>query len=66
MVPSITHIFVQNYTEQCLKNILEMQELTDIILCVILMRMIKNSHHQLMTVSEVVVINYHQILKHAY
>ena len=43
MVPGITHSFVQNYMEQCLKNILEMQELTNIILYILLMHMRNNS-----------------------
>ena len=41
MVPGITHIFVKSYMEQCLKNILDMQELTDIILYVLLMQIRK-------------------------
>ena len=38
------------YMEQCLENILEMQELKDLILRVILMHMINNSHHMLIPV----------------
>ena len=37
MVPGITHLFVKIYMEKFLKSLLEMQELIDIILCVILM-----------------------------
>ena len=51
----------KNYMEQCLKNILEMQELTDIILFVIFMHMIKNRHHMLMTLAAVMVTKYRQI-----
>ena len=43
MFPDITHLFVKNYMENCLKNLLEMQELTDIISCVILMHMKNNT-----------------------
>ena len=42
MVPGITHIFVKKYMEECLKDSLEMQELTDIKSCVLLMH-IKNN-----------------------
>ena len=42
VVPIITHIFVRNYMEICLRDLLEMQELIDIISCVLLMHM-KNS-----------------------
>ena len=59
MVPDIKHIFVKNYMEQCFKYILEIQELTDIILCVILMHMINNSHNLFIIVSVVLVIHYH-------
>ena len=61
MVPVITYLFVQNYMEQCLQNKLEMQELIYVILCVLLMHMINNSHNILMAVSVVVVKQYHQI-----
>ena len=37
VVPGITHLFVRNYMEMCLKDLLEMQELKDIISCVLLM-----------------------------
>ena len=37
VVPGIKHLFVENYTEMCLNNSLEMKELTDIISCVLLM-----------------------------
>ena len=36
MVRGITHIFVKNYIKTCLKNLLETQELTDIISCVLM------------------------------
>ena len=55
MIPCITHIFVHNYIKQFLKNILEMQDLTDIILCVILMHMINKTHNMFMTVAAVAV-----------
>ena len=42
VVPGITHLFVRNHMEICLKDLLEMQELTDIISCVILMHMKNN------------------------
>ena len=42
MVPGITHIFVKNYIEFFLKNLLEMQELTDIISYVLLTIMKEN------------------------
>ena len=64
MVPGITHIFVKNYTEQCLKNILEMQELTDIISCVILIHTRNSSNNILMTVLSMVVTRYYQIKQH--
>ena len=37
MVPGITHLFVKNNMEKCLNNSLEIQELTDIISCILLM-----------------------------
>ena len=43
MVPGTTHLFVQNYIEQSLKNILQMQEVTYIILYVTLMHMRKTA-----------------------
>ena len=61
MFPGITHIFVQNYTEQCLINILEMQELTDKIICVLLMHMRNNSQIMFMMVAAVVLIHFPQI-----
>ena len=61
MVPGITHILKKNYTEHCLKNTLQTQELTDIILCVILIHIRSNSHHMLMTVASVVVKQHHII-----
>ena len=61
MIPGLTHIFVQNYMEQRLKYILEIQELTDIILCALLMHMRNSSHRMLMTVETVVVNKYNRI-----
>ena len=37
MVYGITYLFVKNYMKKCLKNLLEMQGLTDIISCVLFM-----------------------------
>ena len=54
MVPDITHLFVHNYTKQRLINLSEMQNLTDIILYVILMHMRNNSHNILMEVAALV------------
>ena len=51
----------KNYVEQCLKNLLEIQELTDIIPCLILMHMRNSSHRILMIIEAVVVICCHQI-----
>ena len=59
MVPDITHIFVQNYMEQYLKNILGMQEITDITLRILLVHMRNNSHHLLMIVAAAVLMHYH-------
>ena len=64
MVPGITNIFVKNYMEQCLDNILEMGELTDIISCVLLMHMENRSHHMLMSVVAVMVMFHHQVQQH--
>ena len=47
--------------EKCLKNLLEMQELTDIISYVILTHMKKRTHSNMMMEAEVVVILYYQI-----
>ena len=58
MEPGTTYIFVQNYTEHCLKSTLEIQELKDIILCVLLMNMINNSHNMLIMVAAVVAIQH--------
>ena len=51
----------KNYTEQCLKIILEMQEMIDKNLYVLFMRMRNSIHHLLMTVAVVVVMNYYQM-----
>ena len=45
----------KNYAEQCLKSLLKMQELIDIISCTLLMQMRRSSHHHLMMVEAVVV-----------
>ena len=46
----------KKYMETCLNNSLEMQELIDIISCVLLMHMGKIIHHNMMMESAVVVI----------
>ena len=51
----------KNYMENCLKNLLEMQELTDIISFVVLMNMIKGIHQNMMMREVVVAIQYHLI-----
>ena len=61
MVPGITHLFVKKYTEQCLENILEIQELKYIILYILLIHMREYSHFMLMMVELVVVMQYHKI-----
>ena len=48
----------KKYMEKCLKNLLEMKELTDIISCVLLIHM-KKIHQNMMMKAEVVVIQYH-------
>ena len=61
VVPGITHIFVRIYMENCLSDLLEIQEITDIISCVILMHM-KKSINNIVIMSEAVgVVHYHQI-----
>ena len=54
----------KKYMETCLKNSLEMQELTDIISCVLLMHMKKIIRHHVIMEAAVVVIYYHQIQQH--
>ena len=61
IVPGITHIFVRNYTENCLRDLLEIQELTDIISCVLLIHIKKSIHNIVVMASEVGVVQYHQI-----
>ena len=51
----------KNYMEQCFKYILEMQELTYINLCVILMHIRNRGHNFLMTVAILVVMHYHKM-----
>ena len=57
----MTNLFVKNYMEQGLKTLLEMQELKDIILFVLLIRMRNRTHNLLDMVSEVEVIFHHKI-----
>ena len=47
--------------KQCLKNLLQKQELIDIISCFLLIHMRNNSHNLLMKVTDVVVMRYNQI-----
>ena len=61
VVPGITHLFVKNDMEKCLKISLEMKELKDLIACVLLMHMKKKIHHNMVMAEAVVVIHYHQI-----
>ena len=49
----------KNYMEQCLNNLLEIQELIDIISYVLYMNMKKSIRHLLMMAAAVVVICYH-------
>ena len=60
VVPGITHLFVRFYVEKCLRDLLEMQELKDIISCVLLMHM-KNSINNFVIMEEAVgVVHYHK------
>ena len=63
-VPWYNTYICKNYTEQCLNNLLEIKELTNIISCVILMHNKKSIHHPLIMAAAVVVIRYHQIQQH--
>ena len=54
---SKSDLFVQNYMEHCLEIILEMKELTDIILCVLLMNMINNIHRRMLPAEPEAIIN---------
>ena len=61
VVPGITNLFVRNYMEKCLRDLLEIQKLTDIISCVLLLHM-KNSIDRLVVMAAAVgVVHYHQI-----
>ena len=60
VVHVITHIFVRNEMEMCLRDLLEMQELTDIISCVPLMNMEKSINNILMMAAAVGVFHYHK------
>ena len=51
----------KNDMEQCLKNLLEIKEFTDIISCVLLMHMIESIYHILMMSAVVLVMRYHKI-----
>ena len=64
VVPGITHIFARNYTEKCLRDLLEIQELTDIILFVLLMHTKKSTYYIVMTAAAVGVLHYYQIKQH--
>ena len=52
---------IKKNMEQRLKNLLEIQELTDIISCFLLMYMRNSNHNLLMMAASVVVMRYHQI-----
>ena len=58
--PRITHLYVKNYTEQCLKKF-KIQEQRDMILFVLLVNMRNNSHHILMMLAVVMWKLYHHI-----
>ena len=53
MVPGIILLFVRNFMKTCLSDLLQMQELTDIISCVLLMHM-KNSINNILMMAEAV------------
>ena len=61
MFPDIIHIFVKTCMEICLKDLLEMQELTDRISCILLMNIKELIHQNMMMEAVLVVIHYHQI-----
>ena len=56
-----TSLFVVNYIKLFLRGLLEMQELTDIISCVLFFHMKKSINNLLMMVLEVEVVHYQQI-----
>ena len=57
----ITHLFVRNYIENCLRDLLEMKDLTDIILRVLLMHMKKSINNLVIMVASVGFFHYQQI-----
>ena len=61
VVPGIANIFLRNYMENCLRDLSEMQELTDIISYILLMQIKKSIYHLVMMAAEVGVVQYHQI-----
>ena len=61
VVPGIKHLFVRNYMEICLRDLLEMKELTDIISYVILMHMKKSITCLVIMAVAVGVVHYHKI-----
>ena len=61
VVHDITHLFVRNYMEKCLRYLLEKQELTDIISCVLLMHMKNRINHLAMMVAAMGIIHYPKI-----
>ena len=61
MVPGIIHIFVRNYMDKFLGDLLEMQELADIISCVLLMSKKKSIYNLVMMAEAAGVIHYHKI-----
>ena len=61
MVHGITYLFVRNYIEKCLRDLSEIQELIDIILCVPLMHIKKSINNLVMMTVVVGVFHYQQI-----
>ena len=51
----------KKYTDKCLNNLLEIQELTDIISCILLTNVKNRIHHFLTIEAAAAVILYHQI-----
>ena len=64
MVPGIKNLFVRNYIEKCLRDLLEMQEMTDIISYVLLIHIKNSMNNFVMKKSEVGFVHYHQIKQH--
>ena len=56
----------KNLHGNCLRDLLEIQELTDIISCVLLMHMKNSINHLVMMLDSVGVFHYHQIQQHTH